>query len=42
MNHIETPLSNVNVKEKRILEPQEIPITKLLSMAKQDDLLDFL
>jgi len=42
MNKIETPLPNVNLKEKKIYSPQEIPVVKLLSMAKKDDLLDFL
>jgi len=42
MNRNETPLPNVKVQEKKILGPQEIPIVKLLSMAKKDDLLDFL
>ena len=30
------------MQKKKILGPQEIPIVKLLSMAKKDDLLDFL
>jgi len=42
MNKIEMPLLNINLKEKKIYSPQEIPIMKLLSMAKKDDLLDFL
>ena len=42
MQRTEASLPQVNVRERRILGPQEIPVSKLMSLAKKDDLMDFL
>src|SRR5690242_2981192 len=41
MNQNERALPYVLVKEKRVLDPTEIPISKLVTLTNKDDLMDF-